>query len=37
MDSQQLLLCVPTGEICVASHQQEFYVFGVHSDKLYIS
>ena len=37
MDSQQLFLCIPAGEICVASHQQELDVFGVHSDKLYTS
>ena len=37
MDSQQLFLGIPAGEICVASNQQEFYVFGVHSDKLHMS
>jgi len=37
MHSQQLFLGIPTGEICVARHQQEFDVFGVHSDKLHMS
>ena len=37
MDSQQLFLGIPAGEICMAGHQQELDVFGVHSDKLHMS
>jgi len=37
VDSQQLFLGIPAGEICVAGHQQELDVFGVHSEKLHAS
>ena len=35
MHSQQLLLGISTREICVASHQQELEVLGIHCDKLH--
>ena len=34
--SQQLFLSIPAEEVCVASHQQELEVFGIHSEKLHM-